>query len=191
MGISPRRYKALAFAMAAAFGGAAGWLYVYTVGFISPVELDLLLGINLLAVMIVGGMGSVLGSLLGGVLYVYIPVLAGTLSPARTTLLYGAILLLVLFFAPGGLARAIRRVGDRLDRLLWSARGTGSPGSNAAAAAGDVPASPAPQQPANPASPAPQQPANPASPAPQQPANPASPAPQQPANPAMSERTDG
>lgn len=141
MGISPRRYKALAFAMAAAFGGAAGWLFVYTVGFISPVELDLLLSINLLSMMIVGGMGSVLGSLLGGVLYVYIPVLAGTVSPARTTLLYGAILLLVLFFAPGGMARAIRRIGDRLGGLR-SGRGAGPPGSSAAATtgAGTVPA---------------------------------------------------
>lgn len=114
MGISPRRYKAMAFAMAAAFGGAAGWLYVYTVGFISPVEMDLLLSINLLAMMIVGGMGSVLGALLGGVLYVYIPVIAGTVDPVRTTLLYGAILLLVLFFAPGGIARSLHRAGDWL-----------------------------------------------------------------------------
>ena len=65
MGISPQKYKALAFAMAAAFGGAAGWLYVYTIGFVSPVEMEFLLSINLLAMMIVGGMGSVLGSLSG------------------------------------------------------------------------------------------------------------------------------
>jgi branched-chain amino acid transport system permease protein len=141
VGVSPRRYKALAFAMAAAYGGAAGWLYVYTVGFISPVELDLLLSISLLSVMIVGGTGSILGSLLGGVLYVYIPVLAGTVSPARTTLLYGAILLLVLFFAPGGLARAIHRLGDRLGRL-WPRRRPGPPGPKAAATTpdGNVPA---------------------------------------------------
>jgi branched-chain amino acid transport system permease protein len=114
MGISPRKYKALAFAMAAGWGGAAGWLYVYTIGFVSPVEMEFLLSINLLAMMIVGGMGSVLGSLLGGVLYVYIPVVAGTVDPVRTTLLYGAILVLVLFFAPGGIARALHRAGERL-----------------------------------------------------------------------------
>jgi len=114
MGISPRRYKALAFALAAAFGGAAGWLYVYTIGFASPVEMEFLFSINLLAMMIIGGMGSVFGSLLGGALYVYLPVVAGTVDPVRTTLLYGAILVAVLFFAPGGIARALRRVGDRL-----------------------------------------------------------------------------
>jgi branched-subunit amino acid ABC-type transport system permease component len=126
MGISPRRYKALAFTMAAAYGGAAGWLYVYAVGFISPLELDLLLSVSLLSVMIVGGMGSVLGSLLGGALYVYIPVVAGTVSPVRTTLLYGAILLLVLFVAPGGLARTIYRLGHRLARA-WPRGGLGPP----------------------------------------------------------------
>jgi branched-chain amino acid transport system permease protein len=141
MGVSPRRYKALAFAMAAALGGAAGWLYVYTIDFISPVELDLILSVNLLSVMIAGGMGSVLGSLLGGVLYVYIPTVAGTVSPARSSLLYGAILLLVIFLAPGGLARAIRRAGDWLGRAL-SRRGPGSPGASAAAteSEGNVPA---------------------------------------------------
>jgi branched-chain amino acid transport system permease protein len=131
MGISPQKYKALAFAMAAAFGGAAGWLYVYTIGFISPVEMELLLSVNLLAMMVVGGTGSVLGSLLGGVLYVYIPVVAGTVDPVRTTLLYGAILLLVLFFAPGGIARALRRTGHWLGGLR-AGRGAHHPDPSAA-----------------------------------------------------------
>lgn len=133
MGISPRKYKAVAFALAAAFGGAAGWLYVYTIGFISPVELEFLLSINLLAMMVVGGMGSVLGSVIGGVLYVYIPTVAGTVDPVRTTLLYGAILVLVLFFAPGGIARALHRAGDWL-RDRWSRRGGSAPDSGAEAA---------------------------------------------------------
>lgn len=134
MGISLQRYKALAFAMAAAYGGAAGWLYVYIIGFVSPVELEFLFSINLLAMMIVGGMGSVLGSLLGGVLYVYVPIVAGTVDPVRTTLFYGAILLLVLFFAPGGIARALHRAGDRLGGL-WAGRGTGPPDPGAVAMA--------------------------------------------------------
>jgi branched-chain amino acid transport system permease protein len=132
MGISARRYKGLAFALAAAYGGAAGWLYVCTIGFVSPVEMELLLSINLLAMMIVGGMGSVLGSLLGGVLYVYTPVVAGTVDPVRTTLLYGAILVLVLFTAPGGIARALQRTGDWLGGLR-TGRGPNPPGPNAVA----------------------------------------------------------
>lgn len=113
MGVSPRRYKALAFCVAATYGGAAGWLYVYTVGFISPDTLDLLLGVNLLCSMIVGGMGSVLGALLGGAFYVAVPVLTGEVSPARSSLLYGAVLLVVVFFAPGGLAGALTRLTRR------------------------------------------------------------------------------
>ena len=69
-----------------------------------------------------------------------IPVVAGTVSPARASLLYGAILLVVIFFAPGGLARAIRRIGERLGRAL-SRRGGGSPGPTAPAESeGNVPA---------------------------------------------------
>jgi len=73
----------------------------------------------------------VLGSLLGGVLYVYVPIVAGTVDPVRTTLLYGAILLLVLFTAPGGIARALRRTGDRLGDSR-AGRGPGPPGPGAA-----------------------------------------------------------
>jgi branched-chain amino acid transport system permease protein len=126
VGISLHRYKALAFALAAAFGGAAGWLHVYTIGFVSPVEMDLLMSINLLAMMVVGGMGSVVGSLIGGVLFVYLPVLAGQVDAIRTTLYYGAILLLVLFFAPGGIARALKQAGDWLVRR-WSEPGGDPP----------------------------------------------------------------
>jgi branched-chain amino acid transport system permease protein len=145
MGISAHWYKGWACARAAAYGGAAGWLYVYTIGFISPVEMEFLLSINLLAMMIVGGMGSVLGSLLGGVLYVYTPIAAGTVDPVRTTLLYGAILLLVLFTAPGGLARALRRAGDWLGDWFgrWrSGRGPEPPTPGAATTTTEQPASP-------------------------------------------------
>jgi branched-chain amino acid transport system permease protein len=141
--ISSQWYLVWAFALAAASGGAAGWLYVYTIGFVSPVEMELLLSINLLAVMIVGGMGSVLGSLLGGVLYVYVPVVAGTVDPVRTTLLYGAILVLVLFTAPGGIARALHRTGDWLGGLR-AGRGPDPPGPGAVAMA-DPAASPSPR----------------------------------------------
>lgn len=116
MGVSPRRYKAIAFVVAATYGGAAGWLYVYTVGFISPETLDLLLGVNLLSSMVVGGMGSVLGALLGGAFYVAVPVLSGEVSPAQTSLIYGAVLLLVVFFAPGGLAGVVHRLVGWLAR---------------------------------------------------------------------------
>src|SRR5690606_10096694 len=49
---------------------------------------------------------------------------AGTVDPVRTTLLYGAILVLVLFFAPGGIARTLYRAGEAL-RDWWARRGAG------------------------------------------------------------------
>jgi branched-chain amino acid transport system permease protein len=106
MGVPVRRYKILAFTAAGAYGGAAGFLYVLCVRFVSPELLGFLLGITLLCSMIVGGAASLIGSVLGAVFYVYVPVVTGAVSPERSSIVYGACLLAVLFLAPRGLTGA-------------------------------------------------------------------------------------
>jgi branched-chain amino acid transport system permease protein len=68
--------------------------------------------------MVIGGAGSIVGSILGGAYYVLIPELTNLIDPSLTALLQGAILLVVLFLLPGGLAslpRALTR-GRRRSR---------------------------------------------------------------------------
>jgi branched-chain amino acid transport system permease protein len=116
MGISPYRYKVMAFTVAAIIGGVAGFLYMAVVQYTSPETMSFGHSITLLASMVIGGAASIVGSLLGGAYYVLVPQLTNVIDPNLTALLQGALLLFVLFVLPGGLvslprviARAVRR----------------------------------------------------------------------------------
>jgi branched-chain amino acid transport system permease protein len=127
MGISPYRYKVLAFTIAAMVGGISGFLYMVVVQYTSPETLAFHHSISLLAAMVVGGAGSIIGSLLGGVYYVLVPNFTNDVAPTLTSLIQGAILLFVLFVLPGGLASL-----PRVLRRRFSSRSPGTPARDAA-----------------------------------------------------------
>ncbi|MEO7124114.1 MAG: branched-chain amino acid ABC transporter permease [Lacisediminihabitans sp.] len=113
MGISSYRYKVLAFTISSLYGGAAGFLYLGAVQFTSPETSSFLVAINILAAMVIGGSGSIAGSLIGGAFYVTVPFLAGQVNSSQTAIFSGAALLIVLLIVPGGLVtvpRAIRQL---------------------------------------------------------------------------------
>ncbi len=62
--------------------------------------------------MVIGGSASILGSLLGAIYFVMLPVVAGQIDSSRTALISGAALLLVLFVLPGGLVSLPRRIAQ-------------------------------------------------------------------------------
>jgi branched-chain amino acid transport system permease protein len=136
MGISPYRYKVLAFTVASLLGGVSGFLYMVVVQYTSPETLSFGHSITLVASMVIGGAGSILGSLLGGAYYVLVPQITNIIDPGLTAVLQGAILLAVLFLLPGGLVSLPR---------LWrgARRGGGStrtrPPATVAAAASLAP----------------------------------------------------
>jgi branched-chain amino acid transport system permease protein len=116
MGISPYRYKVLAFTVASLLGGVSGFLYMVVIQYTSPETLNFGHSITLVASMVIGGAGSIIGSLLGGAYYVLVPQLTNLIDPGLTAVLQGAILLAVLFILPGGLVslpRLWRRAGRR------------------------------------------------------------------------------
>ena len=113
MGIAVQRYKLLAFTVAALCGGVAGFLHVVAVQFISPETLILQFSIFMLASLVVGGLRSSLGCLLGAAFYVLVPNLTAV-NPERSYLYYGLTLLAVLFFAPGGVAGVLQSGARRL-----------------------------------------------------------------------------
>jgi branched-chain amino acid transport system permease protein len=110
MGVSPYRTKVLAFTIASLLGGVSGFMYLAIVQYTSPETLVFATSINLVAAMVIGGSASIVGTLLGAVYYVLVPVLAGQVNSSRTALISGAVLLAVLFLLPAGLVSLPRRL---------------------------------------------------------------------------------
>lgn len=73
IGVNLTKYKVMAFAISAFYGGVAGGLYSYATGYLHPENFTLLLSIEYMAMIIVGGLGSILGSIFGAVLLTVMP----------------------------------------------------------------------------------------------------------------------
>ena len=87
--------------------------------------------------MVIGGAGSIIGSILGGVWYVIVPYLTGIIDPNITALLQGAIVLIVVFVLPGGLV-SLPRLFRRRGRDTGHGRGPAGGAVQADAATGGV-----------------------------------------------------
>lgn len=109
LGIPVGRVKVIAFALNAAFAGFAGGLLAGVVGFIDPPEFGILTSIQHVTFIVVGGLGSITGSIAGAVLLTALPeALRGMQEYAE--LIYGFILLGTLLFLPRGLVGIAARL---------------------------------------------------------------------------------
>jgi len=119
LGISPYRYKVLGFTIASMFGGVSGFLYLAAIGYTSPETMGFQHSIDLVAATIVGGSGSIAGSVLGGIYYVLVPTVTNSVASSSTEIVQGIVVLAILIVLPGGLAslpRVLRRLGRRSSR---------------------------------------------------------------------------
>jgi branched-chain amino acid transport system permease protein len=73
IGINLTKYKVMAFAISSFYGGVAGGLYSYSTTYLHPENFTLLLSIEYIAMIIVGGLGSILGSIFGAVFLTAMP----------------------------------------------------------------------------------------------------------------------
>ena len=102
LGISVARAKVTAFALSAFYAAIAGGLYAFVVGFVSPEGFGLELSIGFVSMIVIGGLGSPGGPVLGAAFYVLLPELLRGLKDAPG-LVFGVALVLVMVFLPGGL----------------------------------------------------------------------------------------
>jgi len=113
MGINVALYKTLTFGVAAGYAGDAGALGGLLSDFVAPDSYGVFFSILLLVGAVTGGLNSVWGAVLGGLLIQFLPDLAGTASGALSFPSYGLILLLLVYLMPQGLAGAGARLLNR------------------------------------------------------------------------------
>jgi branched-chain amino acid transport system permease protein len=107
LGIDAPKWKAFAFAVSSAVAGAAGCFYASFVGTLVPDAFFITESFSMLAMVIVGGMGTLIGPVFGAILLTILPELLRGIGDLRL-IVYGAAVALVVLFIPGGLVQAIR-----------------------------------------------------------------------------------
>ena len=145
MGVNPVTTKLLAFAMGASFAGLAGVIYAAKLTLISPDEFSFSVSVTILSAIVLGGMGSLLGAFIGGLLlallnFMILPQVTNWTHALGTALhndaianadlhyiIYGLILVLVMLLRPEGLiSTASRRAELHHAQVATSARAAGT-----------------------------------------------------------------
>lgn len=101
-GINVSFYKTVMFVISAFFTGLAGGLYAYWIGFVSPNDFTIVSSFLLLAMIVVGGLGSIPGAIIGALLFTIIPHFTNTFVGV-TNIVIGIAVVLVIFFRPEGI----------------------------------------------------------------------------------------
>jgi branched-chain amino acid transport system permease protein len=113
MGVNLARYKTLSFALSAALAGIGGALYAHKLQFISPDQFNIVQSIDLLLMIVVGGLGSVHGAFLGAIFLIampqlislgkdFLPAVIGQ-APGLQAVVYGIVLVVFVLFEPLGM----------------------------------------------------------------------------------------
>jgi branched-chain amino acid transport system permease protein len=112
-GVSLARYKTLAFGVSAAYAGVAGSLFAIATTFVNPDTFPIALSIFLLVGVVVGGLGSLLGPIVGAVFIQFMPLWAQQVSksPGAPAVVYGVVVILLMFVLPTGASGLLRRAG--------------------------------------------------------------------------------
>ena len=108
MGINTLKAKLLAFGIGASFAGLGGALFASRSQFTGPDDFTLMISINVLAVVIVGGMGSIPGVIAGAFVLKGLPEILRDLESYRI-LAFGALLVVMMIYRPQGLIPSTRR----------------------------------------------------------------------------------
>jgi len=106
MGVNARLLKVQIFTISGMFSALAGSLYAHTVTFISPTSFGFNVSIELLTMVIIGGLGSIYGSFLGAAILTLLPEFFRTFQD-YDIIIYGITLIVITMFMPGGLVRGI------------------------------------------------------------------------------------
>ncbi len=102
MGVDVAKTKAQVFVLSALLACFAGSLFAHQQGFVSPVSFNFFVSIELVTMVVLGGMGSTFGAVFGAIVLTFLPELLVVFEDYEV-LIYGAILMLIMIFLPQGL----------------------------------------------------------------------------------------
>jgi branched-chain amino acid transport system permease protein len=130
-GVSLARYKTLAFGVSAAYAGVAGALFAIANTFVNPDTFPIALSIFLLVGVVVGGLGGLSGLVFGAIFIEFLPlwaqgedlgahlpnfIIEETNKPGGPAIVYGVVLILLMFVLPSGVGGLFRRFGQVFTR---------------------------------------------------------------------------
>jgi branched-chain amino acid transport system permease protein len=115
MGVNVSRYKVYVFVFSGVLASMAGSLYAHYLNFINPASFDLFVSIKLLIMIILGGMHSLWGAVIGAALITFLGYEWLHYFEDAEVMIYGIIVLTIIIFLPGGLVSIPQKV-----RGLWA-----------------------------------------------------------------------
>ena len=115
MGVNARMLKVQIFTLSACVSAVAGSFYAHTMSFIAPASFGFNFSVELVTMVIIGGLASIYGSLLGAVLLTLLPEILRAFQD-YDIVIYGFLLIVMTMFMPGGLVKGIPAVFGSLRR---------------------------------------------------------------------------
>lgn len=119
MGVNLPRVKVMTFALSAGFAGLGGGMQAITTPFVSPDSYGIAQSIAVLTGIVIGGLATISGALIGGIFQVFMRSWAQSISDAAPGVIYGLVIILVMLLAPGGVVGLLRQL------YAWVLRRTG------------------------------------------------------------------
>jgi branched-chain amino acid transport system permease protein len=115
MGVPTLKYKLWAFAIGASTSGFAGVVYASRVAYISPSAFQFIISITILAMVVLGGLGSIAGAMVGAAVITVFPEVLRSLPDAfqeSRYMIFGAALVIMMIFRPQGIIPSRRRAAE-------------------------------------------------------------------------------
>lgn len=106
VGVNARLLKVQVFTLSAVICSLAGSLYAHTITFVSPASFGFNFSVELLTMVVIGGLGSIYGSFLGAALLTLLPEFLRN-AHDYDIIIYGGLLMVMVMFMPGGLVRGV------------------------------------------------------------------------------------
>jgi branched-chain amino acid transport system permease protein len=123
MGVDSALVKSVTFGVSAAFTGVAGALSAVAIAYVAPDSFNVFLSITLLIGVVIGGLGSIWGNVLGALFIQFVPNWAQDISKAAPWAIFGIFLIGFMYVMPYGIAGALKRLWIRAARPRVTGQG--------------------------------------------------------------------